>query len=30
MFLFNRSVMAVCLALGIAGLPVLVQYFGLA
>jgi hypothetical protein len=30
MFLFNRSVLAVSLALVIAGLPVLVQYFGLA
>jgi len=26
MFLFNRSVLAVCLALVVAGLPVLVQY----
>lgn len=30
MFLFNRSVLAVCLALAVAGLPVLVQYLGLA
>ena len=29
MFLFNRSVPAVCLALAIAGLPVLFQYLGL-
>ena len=27
MFLFNRSVLSVCLALLIAGLPVLIQYF---
>jgi hypothetical protein len=27
MFLFNRSVLAVCLALLVAGLPVLIQYF---
>jgi len=26
MFLFNRSGLAVCLALAIAGLPVLIQY----
>jgi len=26
MFLFNRSGLAVCLALVIAGLPVLIQY----
>jgi len=26
MFLFNRSVLAVCLALLIAGLPVVIQY----
>ena len=26
MFVFNRSVLAVCLALVIAGLPVLIQY----
>jgi len=26
MFLFNRSVLSVCLALVIAGLPVLIQY----
>jgi len=26
MFLFNRSVLAVCLALVVAGLPVLIQY----
>jgi len=26
MFLFNRSVLAVCLALAVAGLPVLIQY----
>jgi hypothetical protein len=30
MFLFNRSVLAVGLALLVAGLPVLVQYFQLA
>jgi hypothetical protein len=29
MFLFNRSVLAVCVALAIAGLPVLFQYLGL-
>lgn len=28
MFLFNRSVLAVCLALVVAGLPVLAQVFG--
>jgi len=27
MFIFNRSVLAVCLALVVAGLPVLIQYF---
>jgi len=26
MFVFNRSVLSVCLALLIAGLPVLIQY----
>jgi hypothetical protein len=26
MFIFNRSVLAVCLALVVAGLPVLIQY----
>jgi len=26
MFVFNRSVLSVCLALVIAGLPVLIQY----
>jgi len=26
MFVFNRSILSVCLALVIAGLPVLVQY----
>jgi len=26
MFLFNRSALAVCLALTVAGLPVLIQY----
>ena len=30
MFLFNRSVLAVVLALLVAGLPVLVQYLQLA
>jgi hypothetical protein len=30
MFLFNRSVLAVGLALLVAGLPVLIQYFQLA
>ncbi len=30
MFLFNRSALAVCLALMVAGLPVLAQVFGLA
>ncbi len=30
MFLFNRSVLAVCAALLVAGFPVLVQYLGLA
>jgi hypothetical protein len=30
MFLFNRSVLAVVLALLVAGLPVLVQFFQLA
>lgn len=28
MFLFNRSAMAVCFALVVAGLPVLIQYLG--
>ena len=28
MFIFNRSVLAVSLALVIAGLPVLIQYLG--
>jgi len=27
MFLFNRSTLAVCLALVVAGLPILIQYF---
>ena len=30
MFLFNRSLLSVCAALLIAGLPVVIQYFGLA
>ncbi len=30
MFLFHRSPLAVCLALLVAALPVLIQYFGLA
>lgn len=30
MFLFNRSVLAVCAALVVAGLPVLIQYLGIA
>ena len=28
MFLFNRSALSVYLALAIAGMPVLLQYFG--
>jgi hypothetical protein len=30
MFLFNRSLLSVCAALLIAGLPVVIQYFGFA
>ncbi len=30
MFLFNRSVLSVCAALLVAGLPILVQFFGIA
>ncbi len=30
MFLFNRSVLAVCAALVVAGFPVLIQFFGIA
>jgi hypothetical protein len=30
MFLFNRSLLSVCAALLIAGLPVVIQYFGIA
>jgi hypothetical protein len=30
MFLFNRSALAVCLALAVAGTPILIQFFGFA
>jgi hypothetical protein len=30
MFLFNRSALAVCAALVVAGFPVLIQFFGIA
>jgi hypothetical protein len=29
MFLFNRSMLAVCLALAVAGLPLLIEFLGL-